>query len=139
VLDDPEAPAIPMAALLPRVGAAVDRHRRRVAARQGLTPTAIAVLAALDDDAPSHRDLAARLGVSPATLTPVLDALESTGQVRRERDPGDRRVVRLRRTAHGRERLARAEPVVLPALDPHHEPAVRSWLLAVLAAADADG
>lgn len=136
--DHGAVPPLPMAALLPRVGAAVDRHRRRVAARHGLTPTAIAVLAALEDDAPSHRDLAARLGISPATLTPVLDALESTGQVRRERDPGDRRVVRLRRTARGRDRLAGADPVVLPALDPRHEPAVRSWLLAVLAAVDPD-
>ena len=71
--------AVPLEVLLPRVGAAVARHHRRLAARHGLTPTAIAVLAALDPgDVPSHRDLAARIGLSPATLTPVLDRLEET-------------------------------------------------------------
>jgi DNA-binding MarR family transcriptional regulator len=134
--DGPE-PA-PLAPLLPRVGAAVDRHRRRLAARHGLTPTGIAVLAALDvDDGPSHRELAARLGLSPATLTPVLDVLEAGGRIRRERDPHDRRVVHLRRTPLGRASLAAAEPVRLPEPDPAHEPAVRAYLLAVLAAVDA--
>jgi DNA-binding MarR family transcriptional regulator len=132
-------PAIPLATLLPRVGAAVDRHRRRLAARCGLTATALAVLAALDpDDGPSHRDLAARLGIGPATLTPVLDLLEAGGHVRRERDPADRRIVRVRRTPLGRQRLAAAEPVALPEPAPDHEPVLRAYLLAVLAAVDAD-
>ena len=100
--DDPAEP--PLEVLLERVGAAVGRHRRRIAAAHGLTPTAMAVLAALDEvgaggsvgvrgdpartptdhgpaGAPSHRELAGRLGLSPATLTPVLDALETTGAV----------------------------------------------------------
>jgi len=132
---------MPLELLLPRVGAAVDRYRRRSAARHGLTPTALDVLAALgDDDAPSHRELAARLGLSPATLTPVLDALEAGGHVRRERDPTDRRNVRLQRTTAGAQRLAAAgEPVLaLPQPGPAHEPAVRAYLLAVLAAAEHD-
>jgi len=137
--DDPAQ--LPVVVLLPRVGAAVARHRRRRTARHGLTPTALDVLAALAvDDAPSHREMAARLGLSPATLTPVLDALEASGQVRRERDPDDRRVVRLRRTPTGEEHLAAAaDPVMgLPEPDPALEPAVRAYLLAVLAAAEAD-
>ena len=125
-----------------RVGAAVDRHRRRLAAGHGLTPTAIAVLAAFgDDDATarvaSHRELAGRLGLSPATLTPVLDALEDAGDVRRERDRSDRRIVALHRTPAGRARLAAARPgshLPRPAADV--EPAVRAYLLAVLAAAE---
>jgi MarR family transcriptional regulator, organic hydroperoxide resistance regulator len=137
---DREAP-VPLEVLLPRVGAAVARHHRRLAARHGLTPTAIGVLAALDrDDAPSHRELAGRLGLSPATLTPVLDALEADGRIRRDRDAADRRVVRLRRTAAGRQRLAAAgdhlPPLPLPS--PEHEPALRAYLLAVLAAVEAD-
>jgi DNA-binding MarR family transcriptional regulator len=136
VPDGPEP--TPLAMLLPRVGAAVDRHRRRLAARHGLTPTAIGVLAALEvGNGPSHRELAARLGLSPATLTPVLDLLEAEGRVRRERDPADRRVVRVRRTPVGRVSLSAAEPVCLPEPDPAHEPAVRAYLLAVLAAVDA--
>jgi DNA-binding MarR family transcriptional regulator len=130
---DREAP-VPLEVLLPRVGAAVARHHRRIASRHGLTPTALGVLDALDrDDAPSHRELASRVGLSPATLTPVLDALEADGQIRRER-------VRLRRTALGGQRLAAAAERIppLPRPAPEHESAVRAYLIAVLAAAEAD-
>jgi DNA-binding MarR family transcriptional regulator len=136
----------PLEVLLSRVGAAVTRHRRRRAARHGLTPTAIAVLAALDAGtgpgpaaAPSHRELAGRLGLSPATLTPVVDALEAAGEIRRERDRTDRRVVRLHPTAAGRAHLAGAQsPSSLPRPAPEIEPALRDYLLAVLAAVEAE-
>jgi DNA-binding MarR family transcriptional regulator len=139
-VDDDALPAPPLEVLLPRVGAAVARHRRRLTARHGLTPTAVEVLAALDCDASSQRDLAARVGLSPATLTPVLDALEGAGHVRRERDRNDRRFARLHRTSSGQERLAAATRghARLPRPAPEHEPAIRAYLLAVLAAAEAD-
>jgi len=134
--------------LLSRAGAAVVRHRRRLAAPHGLTPTAIAVLSALDPDAdadadlggaPSHRELAGRLGLSPATLTPVLDTLETAGEIRRERDRTDRRVVRLHRTAAGRGHLASAQsPSHLPQPPSEIEPAFRAYLLTVLAAVEAE-
>lgn len=132
----------PLEMLLPRVGAAVARHHRRLAARHGLTPTAAAVLAALDTgSAPSQRDLAARVGLGPSTITPVLDRLEAAAAVRRERDTTDRRVVRVHRTAAGAARLAGAGPSGpgLPRPAPEIEADVRTWLLAVLAAAEADG
>ncbi|MGE3287938.1 MAG: MarR family transcriptional regulator [Pseudonocardia sp.] len=96
----------------------------------------------------SHRELAARLGVAPATLTPALDALEHAGAVRRTRDPADRRVVRLAITPDGRHRLAQASPVLraavgaLPQPSPGDEEVVRRYLLALLAAVaedDVDG
>ncbi len=133
--------AAPLEVLLPRVGAAVARHHRRRAAEHGLTPTAVAVLAALDpDDVPSHRDLAARIGLSPATLTPVLDRLEETGDVRRERNRRDRRVVHVHRTAAGAARMigARRPDGGLPRPAVESEQVVRAWLLAVLLAAEAD-
>ena len=131
----------PLEMLLPLVGAAVARHHRRLAARHGLTPTAAAVLAALDTgDAPSQRDLAARVGLSPSTITPVLDRLEAAAEVRRERDRVDRRVVRVHRTAAGAARLAGAATSGpgLPRPASAIEADIRTWLLAVLAAADAD-
>ena len=133
--------AAPLEVLLPRVGAAVARHHRRLAARHGLTPTAAAVLAALDaGDRPSHRDLAARVGLSPATLTPVLDRLEEDGDVRRERDRTDRRVVHVHRTATGTAKLTGAghSGSRLPRPAPECESAVRRWLLTVLLATEAD-
>ena len=133
--------AAPLEVLLPRVGAAVARHHRRLAARHGLTPTAVAVLAALDPgDVPCHRDLAARVGLSPATLTPVLDRLEKTGDVRRERNRRDRRVVHVHRTAAGGTRVvgARRPDGLLPRPAADSEQVVRAWLLAVLFAVEAD-
>jgi DNA-binding MarR family transcriptional regulator len=137
----PTADVDPLEVLLPRVGAAVARHQQRLAARDGLTPTAVAVLAALDPgDGPSHRELAARVGLSPATITPVLDRLEAAAEIRRERDPGDRRVVRVHRTAAGAARLSSAASRErwLPEPAPELEAAVRTWLLEVLVAAEAD-
>jgi DNA-binding MarR family transcriptional regulator len=94
----------------------------------------------------SHRELAARLGVAPATLTPALDVLENAGAVRRARDPEDRRVVRLAITPDGSRRLAQAHPLVraatearLPQLTPDDEAVVRTYLLALLAAVAEDG
>ena len=138
---DPAADTVPLEMLLPRVGAAVARHQRRLAARHGVTPTAVAVLTALDaGDSPSHRELAARIGLSPTTITPVLDRLEAAGEIRRERDTGDRRVVRVHRTAAGAARLAGAATSGpgLPRPAPEIEADIRTWLLAVLAAAEAD-
>jgi DNA-binding MarR family transcriptional regulator len=138
---DPAADTVPLEMLLPRVGAAVARRRRRLAARHGVTPTAVAVLDALDaGDSPSHRELAARIGLSPATITPVLDRLEAAGEIRRDRDTGDRRVVRVHRTAAGTARLSGAagREAWLPEPVPELQAAVRAWLLAVLAAAEAD-
>jgi DNA-binding MarR family transcriptional regulator len=137
----PAADAVPLEVLLPRVGAAVARHQQRLVGRHGLTPTAVAVLAALDPgDAPSHRELAARVGLSPATITPVLDRLEAASEFRRERDTGDRRVVRIHRTAAGAARLSGAESRErwLPEPAPELDLATRAWLLDVLAAAEAD-
>ncbi len=113
----------------------------------GLSATALAVLGALAHaDALSHRELAGRLGVTPATLTPVVDALAARGDVVRQRDRDDRRQVRLSITAGGRDRLAAAFAAVAGALrermpqpSPDERTVIRAYLLAVLAAVDTDG
>ncbi len=139
-MGDPESTGL--AELLTRAGQAVGRFQRRAAAAHGLSTTAMGVLAALSRSAgTSHRELAARLGVSPATLTPVVDALDAAGDLTRHRDPGDRRVVRLSITGSGRARIAAASAAVesavaerMPATE--HAAAVREHLLAVLTAFD---
>lgn len=133
---------MPLDALLVRVGSAAARYRRRAAAARGMTSTAFGVLGVLGErDRLSHRELAGRLGVTPATLTPVVDALESTGDVQRMRDHDDRRIVRLTITATGRERWTSASTAVrrdaerrLPRPAPAAEAAIRHYLIAVLAA-----
>lgn len=135
---------MPLDALLPRAGAALARHQSRVAGAHGITPTALGVLGTLlTSPGLSHRELAGRLGVTPATLTPVVDALEQVGDLRRERDRSDRRIVRLSLTGHGAQRWAAASELVatdlsatLPTLPSGEEAVVRRYLIAALSAVD---
>jgi DNA-binding MarR family transcriptional regulator len=128
--------------LLTRAGQVVTRAHGQAAAAHGLTATSLGALGELARaDGGSHRELAARLGVTPATLTPVVDALADGGHLVRERDPDDRRVVRLAITPRGRRRFADAAAAVeaqlgerMPVLTAEHEAVVRGHLLAVLAA-----
>ncbi|MBW0135981.1 MarR family transcriptional regulator [Pseudonocardia abyssalis] len=137
----------PLDLLLPQAGQAVDRLLRRVVAAHGLTPTSLGVLGVLARGRPAaHRELAAGLGVAPATLTPVVDALERAGQVVRVRDAVDRRIVRVCVTDAGRGCYLAAFTAVARDLRRHvppPPPAVRAYLHSVLAAldgsADADG
>lgn len=133
---EPGTAGLPLADLLARAGAAVVAERRRRAAGLGATATALAVLHVLSrDDGLVQRELAARAGVAPATLTPVLDGLTGTGDVVRVRDPDDRRVQRVLLTSRGRRRCATAAGRPVPALpEPPdgHAVAVREYLVAVL-------
>ncbi|ODU00818.1 MAG: hypothetical protein ABS81_22460 [Pseudonocardia sp. SCN 72-86] len=104
---DPVRPGPGVDLLLVRAGREIERRRRRAAAVHGLSTTGLAVLQQLlEVPSASQRDLAGALGLTPATLTPVLDALGADGLVARERDPRDRRVVRIAVTAEGRTREA---------------------------------
>jgi DNA-binding MarR family transcriptional regulator len=121
-------------------GREVQRATERAAAVEGLGATAVRILAAVVDRGPvSQRDLAAQVGVSPATLTPVMDRLEAMGAVKRERDRADRRVVCARITPRGRVLLRAASAAVaaevrgrLPEPGPEASRAVREYLLAVI-------
>jgi DNA-binding MarR family transcriptional regulator len=137
---------LPWDRLLVRVGTVVARRHQRLLAGHGLSPTGLALLAALDraDGPLSHRELAAALDLSPATLTPVVDALDAAGAVERTRDPRDRRVVRLSLTTAGRERLHVVSAQVdgqmraaLPVPPAEHADAIHTYLAGVLATLDA--
>jgi DNA-binding MarR family transcriptional regulator len=133
----------PLDRLLVRVGQTLQRVIRRVAAEHGMTATAVAALGVLvEQGAPSQRELAGHLGLAPATLTPVLDALEAHGDVMRVRDGADRRAVRLEITDLGRARYARAAASVteavaaLPRPSAQHAAIIRAHLLRLLHAAE---
>ncbi|MER5704161.1 MarR family transcriptional regulator [Micromonospora sp. NPDC002296] len=73
----------------------------------------------------SVKETARRLGTAPNTVSTLVGDLAGAGMLHRERDPGDRRLVRLRLTDAARQRMAdyerhRAEllAAALAALDP---------------------
>lgn len=142
--DSPVTDELGWERLLPRAGAAVTRQHQRLLAEHGLTPTSSALLAVLTRaDGQSHRELAGHLALTPATLTPVVDQLERAGDIRRERDPRDRRVVRVSITPAGRDRLRTASAAAaaglatgLPVPPAEHAEPIRAYLLEVLAALD---
>jgi MarR family transcriptional regulator, transcriptional regulator for hemolysin len=78
---------------------ALERHLKA----HGLTTAGWNALTAVADspDPPSQRELARKLGVDGATLVATLDRLVASGLVRRDAEPGDRRVKRIALTPHG--------------------------------------
>ncbi|GEL19825.1 MarR family winged helix-turn-helix transcriptional regulator [Pseudonocardia asaccharolytica] len=138
---------MPLGKLLVWTGRAVGCYYQRIVAAHGLTSTSIGVLGVLGHSGGlSHRELAGRLGVTPATLTPVIDALEQAGELRRDRDRHDRRVVRLSITDAGRDRMMTAFTQVvatfrerMPHPPPDEAEIIRKYLLGVLAVTTDEG
>ena len=62
-----------------------------VAARLGLNATDVNCLRLLEDEAMSAGELSDRIGLTGAATTALIDRLEKTGFVRRERSKEDRR------------------------------------------------
>lgn len=70
--------------------------------KMGLTAPQLHSILALGDEGPlTMGELGRRLGVTDKTITGLVDRLERDGHVQRERDAGDRRVVRCRLTKAG--------------------------------------
>ncbi|MEU8379706.1 MarR family transcriptional regulator [Streptosporangium sp. NPDC048865] len=72
----------------------------------GLSPGQARALRVIVDSEPPLKmvQLAERLRIVPRSVTPVVDALEEAGLVRREVDPANRRSTLLVVTGEGRER-----------------------------------
>ena len=91
---------------LARAHAAVDAAINRHLSEVGLTVSQFGVLEALLHLGPLPQGVLARKILrSAANLTTVLDNLARRGLVERNRDPSDRRVVIVRLTDAGRERI----------------------------------
>jgi DNA-binding MarR family transcriptional regulator len=120
-----------------RLGAAVgELHRllrRRTVARAGrdALPEAQVELLLLVRSEPgiSGKAVARRLGTAPNTVSTLVRELSDAGLLDRERDPADRRVIRLRITDAARGRMADYEA---------HRTALLGEALAALAPADRD-
>jgi DNA-binding MarR family transcriptional regulator len=75
----------------------------------GLAPRQFGALSLLADEGPlSQQRLGERMGVDRTTMVALVDGLERSGLVERERDPDDRRAYALRATPRGRRVLERA-------------------------------
>jgi len=75
-----------------------------------LTPPQIHALLWLGEDGPlTMGELARRVAVTEKTVTGIVDRLERDGHLARERDAGDRRVVRTRLTPRGEEAYRRID------------------------------
>jgi MarR family transcriptional regulator, organic hydroperoxide resistance regulator len=78
----------------------------------GLTHPQYLVMLALWEEAPLRvSEIAERLSLEPATLSPLLKRLESGGLVHRRRDPRDERAVSVTLSPAGRRLRARAERI----------------------------
>jgi DNA-binding MarR family transcriptional regulator len=75
----------------------------------GLTPQQYRILKLAGAGGERSARLAERLAVAKPTLTATADGLVAAGLARREAEPGDRRVVRLRLTDAGVAAVARAD------------------------------
>jgi len=82
-------------------------HLRIPATKSGITPTRLAALAALarHDQGCRQGDLAIEMGISPASMTRLVDIMVTARWVLRQRDPSDARAFVLRLSDHGRATL----------------------------------
>ena len=111
----------------------------------GLTHPQYLVMLALWEGAPLRvGELAERLSLEPATLSPLLKRLEARGLVTRDRDPRDERALAVALTAAGTAARAEAEripPAIMARLgmDVEELERLRDGLGRLIAAARAEG
>lgn len=84
----------------------VERDWNAFLGERGLTHAGLLALHALVGGPRTQRQLAAASQVEEQTMARVVERLERTGHVTRERDPEDRRRLQVRLTAAGREAYA---------------------------------
>jgi DNA-binding MarR family transcriptional regulator len=78
----------------------------------GLThPQYLVMLALWEENPRTLRSLADALRLEPATLSPLLKRLETTGHLRRERSTSDERALQVTLTEHGQELRSIAETI----------------------------
>jgi len=100
--DDPELAA--------RLRLLVNRLARRLRSQtpEGLSPSRISALVTIETQGPiTLGQLATCERVRPPSITRMVASLEELGLVRRETDPGDRRIARVSLTAQGRRTVQR--------------------------------
>ncbi|ADN75429.1 transcriptional regulator, MarR family [Ferrimonas balearica DSM 9799] len=94
---------------LRKVIRAIDLHSRKLNKESGLTGPQLVVMQKIAQlDGPIARQVAAEVNLSPATVTSIIDRLESRGLVKRIRDEADKRRVHLSLSEEGQRLMASA-------------------------------
>jgi len=92
-----------------RVIRATDLHSKKITRNAGLTSSQLVLLKSIEAQGDTTAgEIAQRISLSQATVTTILDRLQSKGLVLRERDSADKRRVYVHLTAEGRNTLANA-------------------------------
>lgn len=98
---------------LRRIIHATDLHSKHISGRSGLTLPQIVVLQSIRDlGEVTTGEISKRVSLSQATVTSILDRLESRGLVERYRSVIDRRIVHTRLTKDGKAVLRKAPPLL---------------------------
>ncbi|MEU1685642.1 MarR family winged helix-turn-helix transcriptional regulator [Micromonospora sp. NPDC005707] len=131
----------PLGRLISIAGHIVEQHwGRYLAEHHGLTSAGMRVLLVLLRAGDStHREMAERCFVRPATLTGIVDTLERDGFVARRRDTDDRRSVQLSLTDKGREHalaiidlIHSNRPLTSVDADPAKQAVIREFLTEII-------
>ncbi|KAB1913262.1 MarR family winged helix-turn-helix transcriptional regulator [Micromonospora sp. AMSO31t] len=131
----------PLGRLVSIAGHIVEQHwGRYLAEHHGLTSAGMRVLLVLLRAGDStHREMAERCFVRPATLTGIVDTLERDDFVARRRDPDDRRSVQLSLTDKGREHalaiidlIHSNRPLTSVDADPAKQAVIREFLTEII-------
>jgi DNA-binding MarR family transcriptional regulator len=94
---------------LRRITRAIDLQSKRLQKAAGLTTSQLLVMQAIDKlGSPPPSAIAKEVVLSQATITNILDRLETHGLVKRSRTSEDRRLVRIDLTDVGQEKLVDA-------------------------------
>lgn len=103
----------PVLTAIRRIVHGVDSHSKKVERAAGITLPQLVVLSAVRalGEVTTGR-LSAAASLSPATVTTILDNLESRGLLQRYRNTSDRRVVHARLTEKGAQLLDAAPPLL---------------------------
>jgi DNA-binding MarR family transcriptional regulator len=113
-----EPPAFDLQDVLPyaivRVGEQLERRFQALMAEEGLSVRQFGILAQFaTTDAMTSAEVARRLGVTPQSVAPQIDALDAQGLLSRTPIPGRGRPVELRLTAKGRTTVRRVLGVAI--------------------------
>jgi len=140
MLNNPDDPRSCVCFLLSRAAQAAQKRLRMLLEPYGITPAQYLILECLwIDDGLSPKFLGELLKFDSATLTGLIDRMEKADLVHREKDPADRRAIRIRLTARARELKTplrklrmRANEEILNAFSSEQRQALKGALVALI-------